>query len=229
MELHFSIDRIMLLTQSTAARLVAATLLGGAIGLERERRHKASGLRTNLLICVGAAFFTVMSEYLAGPLGNRGQVASNIVQGVGFLGAGLIMRDRSRLVGLTSAATVWVVASIGMGCGAGLYGAAVIATVIVLIALQLIGGMEGNLPWKQYLLLYEVRGTNPTAMFGAILGVLDKLHVRLNIVEQNTLGTLERVTFSVTANRGKHEVLLRQLKESDMTDQVMSFPDSDQD
>jgi putative Mg2+ transporter-C (MgtC) family protein len=222
-------DEVMRYADSTTARLLASAVLGGAVGLEREWRHKASGLRTNLLMCVGAAFFTIMSIHLSGASEAKGQVASNIVQGVGFLGAGLIMRDRSRLVGLTSAATVWVVASIGMACGAGSYVEALIGTAIVLVALWLIGSMEGNLPWKQYLLLYEVRGTNPTAMFGTILDVMDKARLRMNIVDRDTLGSRERVTFAVTATRARHEALLGQLKESDTTDQVMVFRDSDQD
>ena len=75
-----------------------------------------------MLICMGAALFTMLSLVIAGDAGpNKGQVASNIVQGIGFLGAGLILHTRSRVLGLTSAATVWVVAAIGMACGAGLY------------------------------------------------------------------------------------------------------------
>ena len=103
-------------------------------GVEREWRHKASGLRTNMLICMACAFFTLLSAVLAGEGGNpnKGQVASqHIVQGIGFLGAGLILHARNRVMGLTSAASVFAVASIGMACGAGLYLEAVLATVIV--------------------------------------------------------------------------------------------------
>src|SRR5579875_1789386 len=119
-----------------ARRLLVACALGGAIGLEREWRHKDSGLRTNMLICMGAALFTIMSEVLGG-VSNRGQVAANIVQGIGFLGAGLILHTRSRVLGLTSAATVFVVAAIGMACGDGMYMEALVGTVLVLLALQL--------------------------------------------------------------------------------------------
>src|SRR5208283_4910314 len=102
-------------------RLLMACAMGAVVGMEREWRHKASGLRTNMLICMGAALFTMLSVVIAGDVSpNRGQIASNIVQGIGFLGAGLILHTRSRVLGLTSAATVWVVAAIGMACGAGL-------------------------------------------------------------------------------------------------------------
>ncbi|MEO6924858.1 MAG: MgtC/SapB family protein, partial [Bryocella sp.] len=128
--LHFTSPEQMELFRASTQRLLMACGMGGLIGLEREWRHKDSGLRTNLLICMGAALFTIMSPVLAGDGGNnRGQVASNIVQGVGFLGAGLILHTRSRVRGLTSAATVFVVAAIGMVCGAGLYVEAAVATV----------------------------------------------------------------------------------------------------
>lgn len=212
------------------ARLVTASLLGGAIGLEREWRHKASGLRTNMLMCLACALFTVMSIVMAGALtSNKSQIASNIVQGVGFLGAGLILHTRSQVLGLTSAATVFTVAGIGMACGAGLYMEAIAATLIVLVSLQFIGIMEHNLPWKQSVLLYEIRGQDKTIMFAALLGVMDQHRIRMNVVERDSFGAIERVTFTVTATRKKHDALLMDLKQCDMTDQVISFPDVDQD
>src|ERR1700730_409653 len=130
----------MLRSSGTVTPLVMACVLGGLIGLQREWRHKASGIRTNMLLCLGCAFFTLLSAVLAGE-GNpdKGRVASNIVQGIGFLGAGFILHTRDRVVGLTSAATVFVIASIGMACGAGLYIEAVLATAITLFALTAVG------------------------------------------------------------------------------------------
>src|SRR6516164_8340674 len=115
------------------ARLLAASLLGALIGLEREYKRRSAGVRTNLLICMGAAFFTLLSGVLAGDSQDKGRVASNIVQGIGFLGAGLILHNRSRVSGLTSAASVWAIASIGMATGAGLYAAAAISAIVVLL------------------------------------------------------------------------------------------------
>lgn len=227
---HFSNLDQMLLSTGTATRLLTACLLGGAVGFERELRNKASGLRTNLLMCMACAFFTLLSANLAGENNpDKGRVASNIVQGVGFLGAGLILHTRSRVLGLTSAATVFVVAAIGMACGAGLYLEAAVASVIVIMALRVIGMMEGKLPWKQYVLLYEVRGKDQRPLYSAILGVLDKAHIRMNVIEKDTFGTLERVVFAVSANRVRHQTLLRELRESDQTDEVMAFEDADQD
>ena len=120
--MQFSTLEQLVLSGSSVKRLLMASAMGGAIGLEREWRHKDSGLRTNILICMGAALFTIMSVVIAGEDSpNRGQIAANIVQGIGFLGAGLILHTKNRVLGLTSAATVFVVAAIGMTCGAGLY------------------------------------------------------------------------------------------------------------
>ena len=227
---HFSNVDQMLLSYGTATRLLAACFFGGIVGLEREARHKASGLRTNLLMCLACAFFTLLSANLAGENNpNKGQVASNIVQGVGFLGAGLILHTRSRVLGLTSAATVFVVAAIGMACGAGLYVEAALATIIVVCSLRLIGFMEWKLPWKQFVLLYEVRGQNEQLMYSEILHVLDKANIRMNVIEKNSFGTLERVTFAVSANKLRHAELLKELRASDKTDEVMAFQDADQD
>src|ERR1700691_2155495 len=175
--IHFSTLEQLILSGPSVKRLLMACAMGGAVGLEREWRHKDSGLRTNILICMGSALFTIMSVVIAGDGSpNKGQIASNIVQGIGFLGAGLILHTRSRVLGLTSAATVWVVAAIGMACGAGLYVEAAIATFIVYFALQFIGFLEARSKWKRFPMLYEVRGTDQVTMFADILKVLDKAH-----------------------------------------------------
>jgi len=227
----FKFDQLdqMLLSTGTATRLLTACICGGAIGMEREWRHKASGLRTNMLICLGSAFFTLLSIYLSGDSESKGQVASNIVQGIGFLGAGLILHTRSRTLGLTSAATVWVVASIGMACGAGLYLEACLATLIVFIALRSIGALEGKSRWKRYPLLYEVRGDDAAGMFRATLKVLDEAGFRMDVIERDSLPGFERVIFVITTNRDKHSELLAALRAADETDQVVAFADAEQD
>jgi putative Mg2+ transporter-C (MgtC) family protein len=225
---HFSQIEQELLSTGTAARLLTACLLGGLIGLEREWRHKASGLRTNMLLCMGCAFFTMLSAVLAGT-GNidKSRVASNIVQGIGFLGAGLILHTRNRVLGLTSAATVFVVASIGMACGAGLYIEAALATAIVLFALLCIGWLEVLTGWTRFAMLYEVRGEDESATYMAILHVLDAAQVRLNVTDQSTIGTLWRVTFVVTCNKRKHQQLIAGLRTNAATGQVVVYRDSE--
>lgn len=227
---HFSTIEQMALSQGTTARMLMACAMGGIVGWEREWRHKASGLRTNMLICMGAALFTILSVVLAGEAGtNKGQVASNIVQGIGFLGAGLILHTRNRVLGLTSAATVWVVAAIGMACGAGLYVVALIGTLIVYFALRFIGLLEAQSTWKRYPMLYEVRGTDESTMFADILSVLDREHLRLNIVERDKVGMQERVTFVLSASRSRHKQLLDELNASRATDKVVCFRDEEED
>jgi putative Mg2+ transporter-C (MgtC) family protein len=227
---HFSAIEQLSFWQGTTTRLLMACAMGAAVGIERESRHKASGLRTNILICMGAALFTMMSEVLAGENSpNKGQVASNIVQGIGFLGAGLILHGRNRVLGLTSAATVWVVAAIGMTCGAGLYVEAAISTMIVFVSLRFIGLLEARSKWKTYVMLYEVRGADENTMFEGIFGVLDRERLRLNILERDKVGQQGRVIFAISANSAKHRELLAELTASDATDHVAVYRDEEED
>jgi putative Mg2+ transporter-C (MgtC) family protein len=117
-------------------RLAIAAFIGGIIGYERAKAGKAAGLRTNLLVCVGAALFTVVSIYGFGENGDPSRVAAGVVVGIGFLGAGTIIRQEKGVAGLTTAATIWAVAAIGLAVGAGLYVVAGVAAVIVPVALR---------------------------------------------------------------------------------------------
>ncbi len=122
-------------TMNLGLRLLLAAGLGALIGLEREFRQKPAGLRTNILIAVGSALFSIVSVRLAG---GSDRIAAQIVSGVGFLGAGAIMRGRTNIHGLTTAATIWVNAAVGMAAGLGeaaLATAATILTLLVLVAL----------------------------------------------------------------------------------------------
>jgi putative Mg2+ transporter-C (MgtC) family protein len=119
-------------------RLLLAVGLGALIGLEREHARKAAGLRTHLLVCVGAALFTIASIYGFGEGADAARVAAGVVAGIGFLGAGAIISTRGGLLaGLTTAASIWAVAAIGLAAGAGLYIPATVATVIIVIILML--------------------------------------------------------------------------------------------
>lgn len=135
-------------------RLLVAALLGGSIGMERELRGKPSGLRTNLLICVGAALITALSIGFSTELGvvdgtavrsDPARIAAQIVSGIGFIGAGTILHARGRVTGLTSAATLWVVAAIGMAVGAGSYVPAAGTALLVFVALAILGRLEDTL------------------------------------------------------------------------------------
>ncbi|MFY9745337.1 MAG: MgtC/SapB family protein [Acidobacteriaceae bacterium] len=215
-----------LLTGGAVGRLLLAAALGCAIGIDREYHHRPSGVRTNVLICFGAAMFTFLSVIIAGEgSANRGQIASNIVQGIGFLGAGLILHNRDRVSGLTSAATVWAVASIGMACGAGLYFPAIFATVVVLIVLEMVRLLEYRANLKLYSMTYEVRGGDAEKMTVAILNVMDRENRRLDALENQPVGDLQRLSFDLSANRRLHRRLLTELKARPAFDEVYAFRD----
>jgi putative Mg2+ transporter-C (MgtC) family protein len=212
------------LTDTGTMRLLLACGLGGIIGLDREYHHKPSGVRTNLLICFAAALFTYLSPLIAGELStSKGQIASNIVQGVGFLGAGLILHNRSRISGLTSAATVFAVAAVGMACGAGLYLPAAFATLLILLALEAVGALETYTNLKLHSRLYEVRGADAEAMQLAILQAMDKEGRRLDPVDRDEFGGTARLSFTVMATRRGHRRLTALLTKAAGIDQVLSF------
>jgi putative Mg2+ transporter-C (MgtC) family protein len=139
------------------AKLVLATILGGAIGLEREMAGKPAGLRTNILICVGAALFTQLSIDIARvgftqdgrPFGDTTRIAAQIVSGIGFLGAGAILHGEGAVVGLTTAATVWVVAAVGTAVGAGAFIDAAGGTVLIMLVLVGLRPVERKLSAKR--------------------------------------------------------------------------------
>jgi putative Mg2+ transporter-C (MgtC) family protein len=220
----------MVIANGAIGRLLLACGLGGLIGLERELKHKSAGVRTNLLICMGAAFFTLLGSVLAGDLSpNKGQVASNIVQGIGFLGAGLILHNRSRVSGLASAASIWVVASIGMACGAGLYVAASLGALIVIVALAAVGFIEQNVNLKSYPVTYEARGHDQPEMLRAILGATDHAKQRLTDIQTDAIGELQRVSFPIAATKRQHERLRADLIARPDIEKLFTFRDPEDD
>lgn len=224
----FSRIQQMVVTGGAAGRLLLAAGLGCLIGIDREWHHKPSGVRTNLLICFGAALFTFLSPIIAGAdSSNKGQIASNIVQGIGFLGAGLIMHNRDRVSGLTSAATVWAVASIGMACGAGLYFPALYSTALVLLVLEVVGMLEtkGNL--KSYTVLYEARGGDATTIKLAILRAMDRENRRLDQIENQPIDHMQRLLFSINAPRKCHQRFQAAMQSSPEIDKVLTFRDTE--
>lgn len=122
-----------LITQSEINKFLLAILLCGAIGTERELRAKQAGLKTMIMIGLGSTLFTILSIKIG--TGSMDRIASNIVTGIGFLGAGVIFREENRIKGLTTACVIWIVAAIGMAIGSGYYEQAVGVTIVVLLAL----------------------------------------------------------------------------------------------
>jgi putative Mg2+ transporter-C (MgtC) family protein len=127
-------------------RLVLAAILGGIIGLEREMRDKPAGLRTNILICVGSTLFMSLSARVAQLLGgDPTRIAAQIISGIGFLGAGAVLHSHGFVLGLTTAATIWVVAGVGMALGSGMYGVATFVTGMSLVTLYFLSYVEDKI------------------------------------------------------------------------------------
>ncbi len=143
-----------------ALKLGLAVLLGGAIGLERQIAGKAAGLRTNILICLGSAMMMDLSLNLAGSdgrVGDPARLAAQVITGIGFLGAGTIMQSKGTISGLTSAATIWTVAAIGLTVGAGFYIEGLGATAMVMVVLLVLGNLEHKLVRTQRTLPMTLR------------------------------------------------------------------------
>jgi putative Mg2+ transporter-C (MgtC) family protein len=205
-DFHHSMDLLRTemgtVLSTSIARLVVAAILGGLIGLERQLRHKPAGLRTNMFICFGAAMFTVLSDQLAGSLGgDHTRVAAQIIPGIGFIGAGSILHARGSVVGLTTAATLFVVASVGMATGGGLYITAIFATILILIALALLGRLEKKFGMKSMLVTYEVTGANAESILVEANRVLDQAHSTMQNVRVAGAAGHVRVMFAVDGPR----------------------------
>ncbi len=201
------------LLYSNLLRLLLAATLGGAIGVERTIHHKSAGIRTNMFICVGAALFTIMSQVIPDPsVTDRTRIASNIVQGVGFLGAGAILHNKGTVAGLTTAATIWVVASIGMAAGAGYYLLATLTTIIILIALNLLGYLETRLGLKSITVSYEVTGKSAPVIINELKDILGEAHHSMHGLQVVGAQELSRVMFDLTCTIPEHRTLESKMK-----------------
>ncbi len=171
------------LTLTIIARLLLAAALGGIVGLERELRRKPAGLRTNMFICMGSALFTLLSEEISQRFGDPShtRIVSSLIPGIGFIGAGAIIRERGSVVGLTTAATVFVIASVGMAVGAGLYMTAVFAGLLILVALSLLGWIEDRFSLKTRLMTFRVT----TAHLEEVMARTNQLLVEMKVVMQH--------------------------------------------
>ena len=145
----------MFLMPEDVVKLLLAILIGGVIGAEREFRDKAAGFRTIIFICVGATLFTIFSKKLGGD-DDPVRIAANIVSGVGFLGAGAILRGPGGVMGLTTAATIWLAAALGMGIGGGHFAVSGAGAVAILIVLWVFPKIEGWIDHVRDARTYEI-------------------------------------------------------------------------
>lgn len=203
------------IVSSSLARLVLAAVLGGVIGLERELKHRPAGLRTNMFICFGSALFTILSDALAVEhLGDHTRIAAQIIPGIGFIGAGSILHSRGLTTGLTTAATLFVVASVGMAAGGGLYLTAIFSTAAVLAALFSLGHLELTFNLKTLLNTYEVTGGSVDEITQEVNRILEHRHRMMqNMLSGNTSEHV-RLQFDVAGCNREQQELLTELKSS---------------
>lgn len=169
-------------------RLLWAALLGALVGLERIRSKRPAGVRTSLFVCMAAALFTIVSAEIARLTGDTSttRIASNIVQGIGFLGAGVILREKGSVMGMTTAATIFLEAAMGMAAGAGLYKVSGFVCIVMLFALAVLVQIEKFFKLRSHYLLFRIASENASGLlpeihqlFGEMKLPLDQLSVAL--------------------------------------------------
>jgi putative Mg2+ transporter-C (MgtC) family protein len=186
-------------------RIIFSAFLGGIVGLERAIRHKPAGLRTNMFICVGAATFTLLSDELATKygIGDHTRIAAQIIPGIGFLGAGAIMRERGGVIGLTTAATMFVVASIGMAVGGGLYWTAATSSFVILLLLIVVGQLESVFGLKIRRMVFRVTAQNVEPTMSATNAAFAESHVTIESLQ--VLRTAQEYVMEFEANVSLHQ------------------------
>jgi putative Mg2+ transporter-C (MgtC) family protein len=199
-------------------RLLLAAVLGGVVGLEREWSGKPAGFRTNLLICVGAALLTELSISVARAadpmtLADPGRIAAQIVSGIGFLGAGTIIQSRAGVVGLTTAATLWVVAAIGMAVGAGAFVEAIGTTLLVVMALLVLGRLEGYVSRHREMMVRVTMGREPRTV-DQVEALLDE-SLEVQVMEAERTADEVTMTYHVYGHRALTARLVERLLEID--------------
>jgi len=205
-------------------RLILAAVLGGLIGLERQAKHRPAGLRTNLFICVGAAMFTLLSDELAAHTGDHTRIAAQIIPGIGFIGAGSILHARGDVVrGVTTAATLFVVAAVGMAAGGGQYALAIFVTLLILLVLLLLGATERILNLKVMLYGYEVSGRTANETTASINEVLEPLYAIMLNTHVAPTPKHTRVHFECEGTRKQQAQILKGLQQSGAFESVASL------
>ncbi|HEY4681956.1 MAG TPA: MgtC/SapB family protein [Candidatus Acidoferrales bacterium] len=206
------------LTLSIAGRILLAAFLGGIIGLEREIRRKPAGLRTNMFICVGSALFTILSAELAKIFGGEPvRIAAQLIPGIGFIGAGSILHARGSVVGLTTAATIFVIASIGMAVGGGMYLTGIFTTFFLLFALWALGRFERRFDLKTQTMSYNVTCQNIEEGMSGINATLESRKLALQNLRVQRVGKEYVVEFEADVTDSQHRELMKQIERMEAT------------
>lgn len=191
-------------------KLLLALLLGGLIGAEREFRDKAAGFRTLIFICTGATLFTIFSMKLGGE-SDAARIAAQIVSGVGFLGAGVILREGGRVIGLTTASTIWLTAAIGMGVGSGQFAFASAAAGILLAVLWMFPKIEHWIDNIREERTYEVVCALSAEKFEQLDSALRACGLKVRGRRQVKTGANMICYWETTGRPQHHEKLMKQL------------------
>ncbi|PWT79392.1 MAG: magnesium transporter MgtC [Acidobacteria bacterium] len=197
-------------------KLLMAMLCGGAIGFERELSRKAAGLRTNVLICMGAALYMIVSRHISGgaPYTDPARLVAQVVAGIGFLGAGVILQARGSVHGLTTAATIFVVGAIGISIGEGLFGLATLSTILIIVVLVLLRRLEDEVLRRKRLFHYTVKTKDPAEFLERLLDTLEQERLRLEDFDVREIeDNLHEVRLGCIASVGGNRRLLKRLSE----------------
>jgi len=209
-------------------KLLLAFACGAAIGLERELSDKPAGLRTNMLICLGSTLITVVSLHVALTYASRqiniadpGRIAAQIVSGIGFLGAGTIIQSRGSVHGLTTAATIWVMAGIGLAIGSGAYGAAVATTLLLLAVLVALRRLEVALiRRRRHFVHFRVHGPREGGLMRLINGIAQERGVYLDDIRMSRKDDTVAAEFYLTCATDTRDDLVETMLQSDAVDDV---------
>jgi putative Mg2+ transporter-C (MgtC) family protein len=165
-----------------AIKLLIAVVCGGAIGFERELSHKPAGLRTNVLVCMGATLFMIVSRHIGGGAAytDPARLVAQVVTAIGFLGAGVILQSRGSISGLTTAATILLVGAVGVTIGEGMFTVAAMTTVLVVIVLVLLRRVETALVRRRRLFQYVLKTGDPSRSVADLFTMIDNEGLRLN-------------------------------------------------
>ncbi len=192
-------------------RVGGAVAAGAVVGVEREFRDKPAGLRTMILISLGSCVFAMVSAAVTGPMVDTTRIAAQVVTGVGFLGAGSILRSAKAVYGLTTAASIWMVAAIGMACGFGLFGIAGVGTVAILLVLTVVHRVGFWIDQSRTTRKYRIATRDPKVTFRDLLGLFTE--ARLRVLASNCYrdGSHFVFTFRVRGPSGEHSSLRERL------------------
>ncbi len=200
----------MILNVEDVLKIMLSVLAGGLIGFEREYRDKAAGFRTLIFICAGACLFTILSAELA-PNNDPNQIAANIVTGVGFLGAGVIFREGGKVVGLTTAATIWLTAAVGMGIGGGEYLLSGIMVLTAMFVLWVLPKVEHHIDNRREERKYEIVCTADMDIYEALENTFREVGLSIQAHSQVKTGNSMTCSWSASGSPKKHKELVRRL------------------